>query len=169
MAAHELDPAILSFYRDRYVEDERLTRTPHGQLEFVRTQQLLRRHLPPAPAAVADIGGGTGVHARWLAADGYQVQLVDPVAEHVDRARAIVGVQAGIGDARALAMADFSVDVSLLLWPIHHLVDERDRGRALAETGPRPRFVYPSITPRAAPASAARPAVCARRSRRRPS
>ena len=48
MTAHELDPLISAFYRDRYVEDERLTRTPHGQLEFVRTQQLLRRHLPSA-------------------------------------------------------------------------------------------------------------------------
>ena len=133
MAAHELDPLILAFYRDRYDEDERLTRTPHGQLEFLRTQQLLRRLLPPAPAAVVDVGGGTGVHARWLAADGYQVQLVDPVAEHVDQARAIVGVQASVGDARALTMADSSVDAALLLGPLYHLVDERDRGRALAE------------------------------------
>ena len=73
------------------------------------------------------------MHARWLAADGYQVQLVDPVAEHVDQARAIVGVQASVGDARALTMADSSVDAALLLGPLYHLVDERDRGRALAE------------------------------------
>ena len=73
------------------------------------------------------------MHARWLAADGYQVQLVDPVAEHFDQARAIVGVKASVGDARALTMADSSVDAALLLGPLYHLVDERDRGRALAE------------------------------------
>jgi hypothetical protein len=47
----ELDPLILAFYRDRYDEDKRLSRSRHGQLEFLRTQQLLRAHLPAAPAA----------------------------------------------------------------------------------------------------------------------
>ena len=37
MDAVELDPLILAFYRDRYCEAERLTRSPHGRLEFLRT------------------------------------------------------------------------------------------------------------------------------------
>ena len=82
MSAPELDPLILSFYRSRYVEDERLTSTPHGRIGFLRTQQLLRSRLPTAPARIADVGGGTGVHARWLAADGHEVWVVDPVPEH---------------------------------------------------------------------------------------
>ena len=48
-----------------------------AELELVRTREVLRRHLPPPPARVLDVGGGTGVHARWLLADGYQVHLVD--------------------------------------------------------------------------------------------
>ncbi len=68
----ELSPAVLAFYRDRYDEEQRLVSSPHGQLEFRRTQQLLRRYLPPPPAAsVLDVGGGTGIHARWLAQDGF--------------------------------------------------------------------------------------------------
>ena len=32
------------------------------------------------PAArVLDVGGGTGVHAKWLAEDGYDVTLIDVV------------------------------------------------------------------------------------------
>ena len=38
-----------------------------------------------------------------------------------------------IGDARALSEADSSADVVLLLGPLYHLVDERDRHGALAE------------------------------------
>ncbi|MFC5264711.1 GNAT family N-acetyltransferase [Kribbella qitaiheensis] len=38
----ELDAAIRSYYRDRYVEDDRLSRSGHGRLEFLRTQDLLR-------------------------------------------------------------------------------------------------------------------------------
>ncbi|WP_327656442.1 hypothetical protein [Streptomyces sp. NBC_00483] len=32
------------------------------------------------------MGGGPGVHARWLVEDGYRVHLVDPVERHVREA-----------------------------------------------------------------------------------
>ena len=129
----ELDPLIMAFYRDRYDEGSRLTRSRHGQLEFVRTQELLRRLLPRVPARVLDVGGGTGIHARWLADDGYDVHLVDPVPGHVTQAAAQGGFTAAVGDARALHEADDSVDVTLLLGPLYHLVDPADRALVLAE------------------------------------
>ncbi|GAA1572082.1 hypothetical protein GCM10009804_30500 [Kribbella hippodromi] len=128
----ELDPLIRGFYRDRYVEDDRLVRLGHGRLEFVRTQELLRRWIP-AGADVLDVGGATGVHARWLAADGCRVTLVDPVVEHVEKAAAVGTFGAEVGDARALRQADASVDVTLLLGPLYHLVEAADRAQALAE------------------------------------
>lgn len=102
----ELDPLIVAFYRDRYREDDRLTRSRPGRLEFVRTQELLRRLLPPAPARVLDVGGGTGVHARWLVDDGYEVHVVDPVPQHVEQALASAGgrFSAAVGDARGLGV-----------------------------------------------------------------
>jgi SAM-dependent methyltransferase len=128
-----LDPTIRSFYRDRYVEDDRLARSGHGQLEFLRTQELIRRHLPKPPARILDVGGATGVHARWLAADGHEVELVDPLEEHVARAAQVGDFTASVGDARDLAQPDDSVDVTLLLGPLYHLVDPADRLRALRE------------------------------------
>jgi SAM-dependent methyltransferase len=128
----ELDPLIRAFYRDRYVEEGRLERSGHGRLEFLRTQELLRRWLPPA-SVVLDVGGATGVHARWLAADGHQVTLVDPVEEHVEQAAAIGTFAAVVGDARRLEQQDASVDVTLLLGPLYHLVEAADRAQALAE------------------------------------
>jgi ubiquinone/menaquinone biosynthesis C-methylase UbiE len=129
----DLDPLIHAFYRDRYVEDDRLSRTAHGQLEFLRTQELLRRHLPLPPATILDVGGATGVHARWLAADGYEVHLIDPVPEHVEQAAAAGTFTASVGDARDLEQADASVDVTMLLGPLYHLVEAADRAQALAE------------------------------------
>ena len=56
-------------------EEGRLSQGP-GQIELARAQEVLRRHLPPPPADVLDVGGGTGVHASWLAADGYRVRII---------------------------------------------------------------------------------------------
>jgi ubiquinone/menaquinone biosynthesis C-methylase UbiE len=53
-------------------EGQRLYRFRHNRLELLRTRQLLQRQLPSPPAVVLDVGGGTGVHAAWLAGRGYR-------------------------------------------------------------------------------------------------
>ncbi|HKG33142.1 MAG TPA: class I SAM-dependent methyltransferase, partial [Gemmatimonadales bacterium] len=76
---------IAAFYA-RGVERDRLL-AGQGALELLRTQQLLERYLPPPPAVLADIGGGPGRYALWLAGRGYRVYLVDPVPLHIEQAR----------------------------------------------------------------------------------
>jgi ubiquinone/menaquinone biosynthesis C-methylase UbiE len=131
MASPQLAPEITSFYTRDFDEDSRLTSSADGRLEMLRTQELLRRFLPGAPARVLDVGGGTGVHARWLVADGYEVELVDPVARHVERAREVCA--AALGDARHLAAGDGEYDVVTLLGPLYHLPEREDRLQALRE------------------------------------
>ncbi len=113
-------------------EGSRLTRTPHGRLELLRTRELLGRVVPPS-ADVLDVGGATGVHAEWLAADGHRVHVVDPVAGHVSVAGALPGVTASVGDARRLPSVPGPVDVVLLLGPLYHLTSAADRALALGE------------------------------------
>ncbi|MEW1633548.1 class I SAM-dependent methyltransferase [Streptomyces sp. NPDC093801] len=125
-------PEIIDFYT-RSNEAARLLATATGALEFARTRELLRRHLPPAPARVLDVGGGPGAHARWLAEDGYTVHVVDPVSKHVTQAAAVDGVTAELGDARHLAATADTYDVVLLLGPLYHLHDQHDRISALTE------------------------------------
>jgi SAM-dependent methyltransferase len=128
-----LEPAIQAYYAT-LVERERLATSSHGQLELVRTQELLTRTLPPAPARVLDVGGGTGVYAQWLAAVGYEVHLIDAVPEHVWEALAESSAfTAAIGDARNLDQPDDSADAVLLLGPLYHLLDREDRLQALRE------------------------------------
>ncbi|MGP4111881.1 class I SAM-dependent methyltransferase [Streptomyces sp. 4N509B] len=130
-----LSPGIRASY-EQGREDGRLATDPGRpaaeRLEFWRTQDVLRRALPPAPARVLDVGGGSGVHAAWLVADGYDVALLDPVPLHVDQACGR-GLSARLGDARRLAEADDSFDAVLLLGPLYHLPDRAERVRALAE------------------------------------
>jgi ubiquinone/menaquinone biosynthesis C-methylase UbiE len=110
-----------------------------GVLELLRTQALLQRYLPASPALLADVGGGPGRYAIWLAQLGYRVHLVDPVPLHIEQARdaasrsgvALAGAE--VGDARSLRLADASVDAILLLGPLYHLPETPDRLQALAE------------------------------------
>jgi SAM-dependent methyltransferase len=137
MDDHEhLDPEIAGHYAA--VSEERRLGT--WNLERVRTWELLGRYLPSPPTVVLDVGGAAGVYALPLAAQGYEVHLVDPVALHVRQAlRASAGqptaplAGATVGDARRLEWPDRSVDTVLLLGPLYHLTDRGDRLRALAE------------------------------------
>jgi ubiquinone/menaquinone biosynthesis C-methylase UbiE len=131
-------PEILDHY-DQGSERGRLSES-RGQLERARTQELLTRHLPPPPAVIVDVGGGPGVYARWLAAQGYEVHLIDPVPLHVEQAQrdalAANGrplASASTGDARRLHVAAARADAVLLLGPLYHLTDRADRLRALRE------------------------------------
>ncbi|MGP3930553.1 class I SAM-dependent methyltransferase [Nonomuraea sp. KM88] len=126
-----MDPEVRAYY-ERGGELTRL-RQGRGRLEFHRTRDVLRRTLPPPPARVLDVGGGAGVHAEWLAADGYAVEVIDPVPLHVEEAAALPGVSARLGDARDLPVPGGQADAVLLLGPLYHLPERADRVRALAE------------------------------------
>ncbi|GIF24945.1 SAM-dependent methyltransferase [Actinoplanes tereljensis] len=125
---------LIEHYGTDGLEDTRLRRSPHGRLEFLRTQELIRRWLPTATGlTVLDVGGATGIHAEWLAADGHHVHVVDPVPAHVLESARLPGVTAEVGDARMLDAATDSVDVVLLLGPLYHLTAPADRALAVAE------------------------------------
>ena len=120
------------FYGSRYDESLRLSSSIKGQLELARVRELVTRHLPPATTRVADIGGGTGVHAQWLRSDGYDVDLIDPIPRHVETARA-TGLRAHLGDARNLPWDENQFDAALMAGPLYHLTAPDDRGAALSE------------------------------------
>ncbi|MEU5835102.1 methyltransferase domain-containing protein [Streptomyces diacarni] len=128
----ELASEVMTFYASTVDESVRLSSSADGRLEMLRTQELLRRYLPSAPACVLDVGGGPGAHARWLVEDGYSVHLVDPVPRHVETARQ-VATTAELGDARDLGGDDAEYDAVLVLGPLYHLLERDDRDRALAE------------------------------------
>jgi SAM-dependent methyltransferase len=98
-----------------------------GLLEFTRTTEIVLRRLPAAPALVADIGGGPGRYALWLAGLGYQVEHRDLVPVHIGQlkedADGLRGLHTAVGDARDLDLDDASVNAVLLLGPLYHLRD----------------------------------------------
>ncbi len=131
MTQPKLAPEVEHFYSQVIDEGTRLSSSADGRLEMLRTQELLRRFLPPAPARILDVGGGTGVHARWLVEDGYHVDLIDPIPRHIEQARTVCSAE--VGDARDLTAQNDAYDAVHLLGPLYHLPDRSDRLRALAE------------------------------------
>jgi ubiquinone/menaquinone biosynthesis C-methylase UbiE len=128
------DEAILRHYEG--MQEEARLSTGLGQLELLRVQEVLGRHLPPPPARILDVGGGTGVHAKWLAELGHEVRIIDIAPRHVERANAElgpIGVRAELGDARSLPVPDQALDVVLVFGPLYHLTERSDRLRALGE------------------------------------
>jgi len=120
-------------------EAERLE-TGAGKLDRERSRELMKRFLPAPPAAILDVGGGTGAHASWLAQLGYEVHLIDIVPLHVELAKKISAAQpeaplasAAVGDACALQWKNDQIDGVLLFGPMYHLTDRNDRLQALKE------------------------------------
>src|SRR5215469_5890281 len=119
-------------------EHERLSGA-HGELEQLRTLEILARVLPPAPAVIFDIGGAAGVYAFPLSEQRYVVHLIDPVDIHLEQAKsrsASSGIKLGSiskGDARRLTAPSNGADAVLLLGPLYHLVEHSDRQMVLRE------------------------------------
>jgi hypothetical protein len=77
----------------------------HGVLEFIRTTEIVLRYLPSAPARVADIGGGPGRYALWLAELGYEVEHRDLMPLHVRQVEDDAAARGEVRDA-GLAVVD---------------------------------------------------------------
>jgi ubiquinone/menaquinone biosynthesis C-methylase UbiE len=129
---------VINYYNN-YDEQARLSKNM-GQIEFQRTQSIIRRYLKTPPATVLDVGGAAGRYSCWLAKAGYEVHLIDPVSKHLDLARVASKAQpeapiasCTLGDARKLEFDDKTADAVLLLGPLYHLVEMQDRNQALLE------------------------------------
>jgi ubiquinone/menaquinone biosynthesis C-methylase UbiE len=127
---------IRVYYEDDYDESQRIVKGLN-ELELVRTREIVERHLPPGRLRILDIGGGTGVHARWLAELGHEIELVDPMPRHLAAAQTFAAlglpITASAGDARRLTQPDAAFDAVLMLGPLYHLTERSDRVQAWRE------------------------------------
>jgi ubiquinone/menaquinone biosynthesis C-methylase UbiE len=129
---------IVAYYSDF---DERGRLSDHwGQIEFVRTIDIICRYLATPPAVILDVGGAAGKYSCWLAKRGYEIHLVDPVPRHIQQAIEASSQQpetpiasCRLGDARQLEFNSQIADAVLLLGPLYHLIDQKERLRCLME------------------------------------
>jgi 2-polyprenyl-3-methyl-5-hydroxy-6-metoxy-1,4-benzoquinol methylase len=115
-------------------EDSRMSRHP---LEYMRCKEIISRYLLRDNLRIADIGGATGAFSFWLAEQGHKVSLLDFVPKHIhiaemnEKEKGIKLSSIMIGDARELPYQDDTFDVVLLMGPLYHLAEKRDRIRMI--------------------------------------
>ena len=131
----ETDRYIIDHY-SHYDEDSRLA-SKHGQVEFLTTMHYVERYIKPG-ARVLEIGAGTGRYSHALARRGYAVDAVELVGHNIDvfrkNTRPTENVTITQGNALDLsAFPDDRYDITLLLGPLYHLYDEKDKRQALCE------------------------------------
>jgi len=128
---------IDTFYT-RASEETRLEKGM-GVFEFERIKYLIKKYiLKSSPIRILDIGGGTGKYAEWLAEQGHQVCLIDPVIKHVNiaknRSAALKNkFSVHLGEARKLDFPNNFADLVILHGPLYHLQKREDRCLAIKE------------------------------------
>lgn len=126
-------PEIDNHYSELFDESGRLDADGFHRLELLRTREIIERYLPNPPGRILDVGGGSGVYAVWLSGLGHEVELIDPVALHVEQALTAGVPVAHQGTAASLEFADETFDSLLLLGPLYHLQEPNERMAALTE------------------------------------
>lgn len=118
---------------NKHPEDLRLNRR-HGMVEFQTTMHHIHRFLKPGDF-ILDIGAGTGRYTSALMAEGYRVKAVELVARNIEVFRKREPAADVVkGDARNMPFLPSGMaDVTLLLGPLYHLIDEEDKLKALNE------------------------------------
>ncbi|MGE5222988.1 MAG: class I SAM-dependent methyltransferase [Omnitrophica WOR_2 bacterium] len=135
-----MDPtdAVQNYY-DQQSESEwrRFERHP---MELAITLRALKGYMPEPPARVLDIGGGPGRYSIELAKKGYKVSLFDLSNENLRLAGMKAAEMGAVlercqqGNAIDLAaFADGDFNAVLLMGPLYHLLEEKERKQALAE------------------------------------
>ena len=118
-------------------ESQRLL-SGRGELEFVRTKRIIEQFLPNETGlSIADVGGGSGPYAFWLAGKGHRVSLFDLVPKHIDEAvsinrtarRPLARIE--VADVRSIELGSGQHDVVLLLGPLYHLTSAKERRQVL--------------------------------------
>lgn len=128
---------ILSSFYGQYDEEERTTRSRHGQLEYCTTMTYIHRYAAKQ-SKILEVGAGTGRYSIALAKEGMDVTAVELVESNLavlrESSKGMVNIKSFQGDATDLSQfPDNSFDITLSLGPMYHLYETDEVNCAIDE------------------------------------
>lgn len=126
---------LIDFY-NHYDEDSRLTLN-HGTVEFLTTMRYIEKYIRPSDR-VLEIGAGTGRYSHALARQGYAVDAVELVEHNIEifNQNTQSGESVTVTQGNAMELSSFrdnTYNITLLLGPLYHLYNIKDKRQALHE------------------------------------
>ena len=127
----ELVNAVYHFFDEK----NRLNRSKAARVEFTTTVKYIEKYLKQG-MRVLDIGAGAGEYSLYFANKGYRVDAVELADKNVEefRKRLTGNIDVDLRQGNALDLSDFeneTFDIVLLLGPLYHLHEEKDRNTAI--------------------------------------
>ena len=122
-------------YYNKFNEDKRLTRR-HGIVEFTITMKYINEYLKDKNnPKILDVGAGCGKYSIELYNDGYDVTAVELVKHNLMTLKKHNNnIKAYQGNSLDLSrFKDKEFDIILLFGPMYHLIDKKDKVKALEE------------------------------------
>lgn len=121
---------------ENYDEDGRLL-SKHGMVEYITTMKYIEKYLKP-DMRILEIGAATGRYSHALARKGYHVDAVELVEHNIEifRRNTKKGENVTITQGNAVDLSEFkndTYDITLLLGPMYHLLNQEDKLKALSE------------------------------------
>ncbi len=128
---------IVSDFYNENREEDRLTRSRHGQLEYATTMAYIHKYAGPG-TKVLEIGAGTGRYSIALAKEGMDVTAVELVEANLkvlqESSKGLTGIRSFQGDATDLKrFSDNTFDVTLCFGPMYHLYEKNEVNKAIDE------------------------------------
>ncbi len=128
---------LINTFYDGYREDVRLSKSRHGQLEYLTTMHYVHQMLPEN-GKILEVGAGTGRYSIALAKEGYAVTAIELAENNLEilqkNSKGIKNINVFQGDALDLSrLKDNTYDLTLVLGPLYHLYEKEEQKLALKE------------------------------------
>lgn len=130
----------LDQYYSGYDEEGRLLRK-YGQVEYITTMTYIHKYLAEkskVDCRILEVGAGTGRYSITLAKEGYRVDSVELIEHNLNILKGKIRKEYKIDaiQGNALDLSSYpkeTFDMTLLLGPMYHLYEEKEKKQALRE------------------------------------